>query len=467
MPPPKLLSVFILAALVYALLAAFSYGDIIFHFELSRLTSFSDIETGKLASPAGRDALMFLFAAALLYLYVQGFLLLKESSLSKRTLMILAAVLTTVVFFIMPFDSTDCSVYINSGWLQAHYHLNPYACSVTEVANWYHDPMLKQHWVQAPCVYGPLFALLCQAVAFLGSGNYLCTVFILKTINALCHLAITGMILFGIGKLQNEEQTVQSAYLYAFSPFMLMHEVGNAHNDILMDFCTCLAVVLWLNRRYLPVLFSFFAGVAIKYVSIVMLPGMFYLMLRRAGAKKTIVRLFLGLIPIACLFYLYFSPMDLRHASAMFAVINLRRDSLRALVGMWQVPALDSLLVVILGAICLTIAIKRISGWRKIIDEDLLVKQVLNDMVLFQILLVCLFSAHCESWYPAFFFPLAMFLPPQYRVRQFSLLVTSMLVFSILWFGYPSTFMMTMFVFIAFVGSKLSAKLAWQDGSAA
>jgi hypothetical protein len=450
------MSVFIITCVVYALLAVFSYSDLIYCSELSTRTSFSAIETGQLSSSAGRDVLMLLFSAVLLYLYIQGFFLLKRNPPSRRVFFILAAALALIAFLVVPFDSTDASVYINCGWLQAHYHLNPYAVSVAEVPDWFHDPMFKEHWVGVPCNYGPVFAAFCQAVALLGGGNYIVTLFILKAANVFCHLSVAGMILFAISSLQTRDQSIESAYLYAFSPFMLLHEIANGHNDILMSFFTCLAAVLWLYRRYLLVFLTFLTGVAIKYLSLVMLPGLLYLMVRRAGARKTIVGLLLGIIPQGVLCYLYFSPMDQSHRDALLALANSGQGSLRSVIAMWQQPVLDRIFALLIGAACLLICLRHVYRWLRLPDHDQLARRVLSDTVLFLILLVCFYNVSFRAWYPAAFFPLAMFLPPGSRTRRFSIVLTCLLISSISWFGFPDRILTPLFVFLAFVASKAS-----------
>ena len=452
------LFVFILTCLVYALLAAFSYRDVIFAFEMSKATSYSLIETGQMHLPEGRSVLMLLIGAALLYLYVQGFLQLKKHLLEPRLLIILAGILTAVVFFIVPFDSTDASVYINCGWLQTHYHVNPYQSNVSDIPNWFHDPMFKQHWIQGPSNYGPVFAAFCHVVVLLGGGNYIFTLFLFKAANAVCHLLITCLILFGLTRLQNGEQSIESAYLYAFNPFMLMQQVANAHNDIFMSFFVCLSVCLWLYRRYLLVFLSFFSGCAVKYVCLVMLPGLLFLMIKSCKTKKTVISLLLGLVPVAALSYFYLSGMDYNRFSILMSVLNQGQGSLRGIIGLWHLPTLDNLLGFSIGAACLVIMLRRLAGWMKQSDESLFPRQVINDMVLFVILLTCFYSPSCRAWYPALFFPLSLFLPPGSRVRQFSLLLTCLLTFSILWFGFPCGLNMPMFLFLAFVGSKLTAE---------
>jgi hypothetical protein len=208
-----------------------------------------------------------------------------------------------------------------------------------------------------------------------------------------------------------------------------------------------------------------FAGVAIKYALIVMAPGLFYLMIKGVGWKKTIAGLSLGLLPVAALFYWYMSPMDRSHMDALATVFNIGQGSLKGLIGIWKVSALNNLLDFVIGAGCLAIAARCILRWTRQTNERQLQRLVLNDTVLFLVLLVCLYSARCQAWYPALFFPLALFLSTESRVRQFSILLTCLLTFSVMWFGLPSNYLMPIFLFLAFVASKITEQMSRESST--
>jgi predicted membrane-bound dolichyl-phosphate-mannose-protein mannosyltransferase len=72
---------------------------------------------------------------------------------------------------------------------------------------------------------------------------------------------------------------------------MLMHSVANCHNDILLAFFSTLAVFLYLKRKHLFVILACFLGVAIKYVSVVMVPFLVILLARTTSYKTAALQL--------------------------------------------------------------------------------------------------------------------------------------------------------------------------------
>ncbi|MBY0403901.1 MAG: hypothetical protein K2X66_08375, partial [Cyanobacteria bacterium] len=82
-----------------------------------------------------------------------------------------ALLLGILALAVPPFHSHDVFDYINRGWLQVHYHLNPYIHPVDHILNWSKDPMITDTWVSNPSPYGFFFMELMQGVAWLGMGN--------------------------------------------------------------------------------------------------------------------------------------------------------------------------------------------------------------------------------------------------------------------------------------------------------
>lgn len=443
---------------LYGVLAAFSFRDVIYSVEMSQPATKSMIESGQLTSTSARDVFLLLCGAAALYLYVEGYLALKSRAvpMSIAQLLIACTAVTVVVFCTVPFDSTDTSVYINCGWLQTHYQVNPYGCSVSEISNWTGDPMLKEHWVHVTPIFGPVFTLLTKLVTDIGQQNYMLNVFLFKAICAVSHLLIANLVYLGASRIQTPSDCIRSVYLYAFSPLMLIHCVGNAHNDILNALFTCLAVVALLHRRWFLVFPALFASIGIKYASLVLIPGFAYLMIKQIGKSKTAASFAIGAIPLALLACVYIAPIDDKHFLAMLNSLNEGAGSIRALIALWQTPGLDS--AIKLGTIfgCFALAISRIRKWN-LVPTALQFERVMNDSTLFMVLLICVVSLRFNAWYPAMFLPLALFLSPQSRVRQFSLLFAGLLSFSIMWFGMPGTYMVPIFLMVAFVGSKFAA----------
>jgi hypothetical protein len=74
-----------------------------------------------------------------------------------------AAFFALLAFWTPPFHSTDLFRLRYYGWLQSHYHMNPYASAVSDVPGWERDPMITEtFWRDTACAYGFLFELLAR-----------------------------------------------------------------------------------------------------------------------------------------------------------------------------------------------------------------------------------------------------------------------------------------------------------------
>jgi hypothetical protein len=113
----------------------------------------------------------------LLYLFRRGYRIVRDSTDGShvRTIVAFAALFCVTCALAYPFHSTDVFGYINRGWQQAHYHLNPYVHTVAETPGWREDPMMWEHWIYNPNPYGFLFTLLARLLCLLGGGNWWAT----------------------------------------------------------------------------------------------------------------------------------------------------------------------------------------------------------------------------------------------------------------------------------------------------
>lgn len=91
---------------------------------------------------------IFIWPALLILtaLYLRGLwcLRLNKTTDFMRVVALWGAVFSLIAFTITPFRWSDLDTYINLGWLQYHYHLNPYVAVVGHVHGWQTDPMFTQ-----------------------------------------------------------------------------------------------------------------------------------------------------------------------------------------------------------------------------------------------------------------------------------------------------------------------------------
>ncbi|HBI42115.1 MAG TPA: hypothetical protein DDY78_04550, partial [Planctomycetales bacterium] len=133
-----------------------------------------------------------LLTAGLLIAYLQGYraLLALPGDAGQRPVVVGFAVsFGLMALCIPPFNSIDVYCYINSGWQQVRYGLNPYTYTIDDVANWQNDPMFRPYWTHAYAAYGFLFERLAAALCRLGRGDHAWTLFLFKA---------TGLVVFAL-----------------------------------------------------------------------------------------------------------------------------------------------------------------------------------------------------------------------------------------------------------------------------
>src|SRR5262249_13839666 len=150
---------------------------------------------------------------------------------------------------------TDVFLYMNVGWEQAHYGLNPYAHTLRDIPAISADPIVKAEWMHSnknpwldlPFVYGFTFAWIVKIVAWLGHGNCWLTLALIKSLNVLAYV-VTAWLLWSMLSAFGFSRPDVGVYLFAWSPLILQHHIANAHNDILVG-CLVIASFYLLSGR--------------------------------------------------------------------------------------------------------------------------------------------------------------------------------------------------------------------------
>lgn len=439
---------------MYGAVIYLSFHDAIYCFELNTSSSQSLIETGTLQLPAWRAAVCLIIGMVLLELYCCGYRLVIEINLNAKTLFFCGAGSVFLCFLAAPFDSTDVSVYINQGWLQVHYGLNPYAIAVNELQGWSSDPMLRQHWTQYPCSYGALFTLLCAGLSYVAHGQYLLNVYLFKAVNAVVHLCLALLIYAYLHK-EDRRYALASSYLYLFSPFALLHFVSNGHNDLLLAFFTVCAFIIAQQKKYWLVPLLCCLGAAVKFVSLILLPGFLVLTWKQSGVKSFIAAFLLASLFSVAMATYFFRGLDPRHIELIMQNTTRHYGSFQSLLKMLPEPgfaqAYNWCALLGFGVIwCIAVV-----SWIRIQDANLLTKRVLHDSVLLMTFLICVLSRHFNAWYVEMFFPLALMLPADSKLRRFALFSACTMVFSFTWFGFPNPFYAPLYLWAAWMMARL------------
>lgn len=213
-----------------------------------------------------------LLVLGLLYLALVHRLWRAPQSLSTRQVGCHVAGLSLVFAAGTPWVSPDVFYYIGTGWLEAHYGLNPYQDTMKAVPGFAAEPMFANifpSFLRGVTPYGPLFQKLAAGVAWLSGGNEKLALALFKVV----FLAAHGGACVLVWQLAPRAWRRVALFAYGANPLILFSVLTCAHNDHLTNVAVLGA--LWLLRRQSVLAAGVALGVAFsfKYFPVVYLPA--------------------------------------------------------------------------------------------------------------------------------------------------------------------------------------------------
>lgn len=378
---------------------------------------------------SGREIVTWLCVLPLLFLFWKGHQLLEASggdpaagggSRAARTVVLFASVFCLFAFLTFPFHSTDVFGYINRGWQQTHYGLNPYVYRLADTPGWQQDPMMREHWLYNPNPYGFVFSLLARLICRIGGGNFWLTLALFKLVNVAAY-ALSAWLVWKTTARFGRTVQLRSLYLILWNPLVLMHHVANGHNDILIGCLVALAIYLVATGALFWLVPLLVAATLLKYAPALLIPPALVIVIRRKGWKTAALSCLLGALLVVIVSAPYLKDwqqikladitdnatlMDnslhsfLTHLFENFARLAPRLAPLHAAVD-WLVKAtLRAGLVVFV-----------IYQWIKI-PREFDAEAFARKSVLILYALVCVASSKFNAWY------MAMLLPPALMLRE-------------------------------------------------
>jgi alpha-1,6-mannosyltransferase len=240
-------------------------------------------------SRTGRELFAWFCCLSLLPLFWKGYQEVNAAATPPlRTIVVFAIILCSLAFLIFPFHSTDVFGYINRGWQQVHYGLNPYVYRLADTPSWKQDPMLAPHWLYNPNPYGFLFSLLARVVCQIGNGHWLLTLALFKAVNVLAYAGV-GWIIWLAGKRWPSTNRTSALYLFLWNPLILMDQIANGHNDLLTGLLVALAIYCAIVRREFWILPLLMLAGLFKFAPLVLLPLALIFTVKRAGWRTAIL----------------------------------------------------------------------------------------------------------------------------------------------------------------------------------
>lgn len=398
----------------------------------------------------------------LLTSYWLGFRILQKESISLRWLIVGGSMLAVIAALIPPFHSTDLYGYINRGWQQWHYGMNPYVHTVDHIPGWELDPMITNHWVNNPSPYGFVYLLVAKALCALGGGAKAQTILVFKGFNVLVHALMATLVWLGVKRLHNKEAAKLALYLYAFNPLVLIHGLANGHNDMFMGFFVLLSAYFALVGAWIGILPALMAATLVKYGALVIIPFAILLLIKQRQWRGLV----LGGLLAGLLFGLcglpYFADWQAFHLKEIGRNALVSHGSLHSCVysalkagmsSIWPQVAtmrhwghtmaetqllnakltlrdgLKNLLLVGYAIFYVRLA------WQRLRQAQYSQVAWVQDALLVMALLVLLISLKCYPWYLGMFFPLAFYLDAGNPLRQLLLWISGAQLFSITFIG--------------------------------
>ncbi len=419
------------------LLFAMMYG-IIFSFY-----QFTDLHQVKLYD----ELIQWFLVGASIFLYWQGALIAWKNPDEKLLPWVLGfgILFGLICFGVTPFHSTDVYGYINRGWQQAGYGVNPYVHPVGDIPGWESDPMFTDHWVNNPSPYGFLFILIAKGICLLGGGHFSATLLLFKGLSLVSHFLIAFLVWSGSRHIEQKNPGL-SLYLYLWSPLILLHQIANGHNDIVMALFITLALWATLTRRWIWILPSLVAATLIKYAALVVIPFAIVFLAKNKAWKALIT----GLLLSASVFILasisYLPDWNQFSLGAIGKNAQVVHGSLHAffyhlyktlMKNVFMLPVNEEAVKSIIKYILLA-GFGGICGWlgiQSLKSKDFNTGTFVYVSLLVVFLLVCFASLKFYPWYIAMFFPVAFLLPERHWLRRIVILTSVFQLFGFTFIG--------------------------------
>jgi hypothetical protein len=398
---------------------------------------------------AGREIVTWLFVLPLLFLFWKGYRLLgaddgaaADDGRASREIVLFASVFCLFAFLTVPFHSTDVFGYINRGWQQTHYGLNPYVYRLADTPGWQQDPMLREHWLYNPNPYGFLFSLLARLLCWIGGGNFWATLALFKLVNVAA-FALSAWLVWKTTERFGRAVQLRSLYLILWNPLVLMHHVANGHNDILMGCLVALAVYLAMTGALFWIVPVLVAATLLKYAPVLLIPPALVFVFRRAGWKTVALSCLVGALMIAAASAPYLKDWQQIKLADIQDNATLIDNSLHSfLIHIFEniarlLPALAPLHAsvdwLIKTSLRVGLVLFVIYEWIRI-PREFDAEALARKFVIILYALVCVASSKFNAWYMAMMLPAALTLREGDWLRRLAVLTTAAELLSLTFF---------------------------------
>lgn len=235
------------------------------------------------------DDLFFIVTCLILVtLFYYGYKKIDSNEVSILEIIKWSIAFSLLMTLSFPTHSSDLYGYIARGAQQSLYNQNPYLESVSEINNYSTNHLfINFMWPEQPTTYGPLFVYFTKAIVFLSNNSFFSSFINFKFLNLTLYLLLVSLVL----RLNN----IKNLYLVAWNPLLLIQGLWNCHNDLLSGILIFLGIYLFKKENYFLCVFSLMLAAGVKYVSLLIIPIIFFYCLKKVYNKGAFLNLTLGL----------------------------------------------------------------------------------------------------------------------------------------------------------------------------
>lgn len=267
------------------------------------------------------DIFYLLICSILTWLFYKGYKIIQSSEIDDLTIAIWSVFFAVLMSLSIPSNSSDVFGYISRGAQQTLFNQNPYFSNIGSIRNYESNSLFCNFmWPHTPVSYGPLFVYLTKLLLSLSDNKLFLAFFNFKFLNLFFFL-FTLSFLIGMNNKKN-------LYFLSWNPLLLIHGLWNGHNDLICGFFLFLGFYYLSRQNYFYSLFNLMISAGIKYISVLILPIVFYhlFLTKEAGKLKHAILGFLTGMTFVLLFSIdYFnfnSPIEIKQISANVGLVH-------------------------------------------------------------------------------------------------------------------------------------------------
>jgi len=213
--------------------------------------------------------IFLVIVASMFALYGLTLRLVHKNLIERKTVLKIVISLAVILFLAYNAFSYDLFNYIFDAKILAHYGQNPYEHKALDYSG---DPMLSfMHWTHRVYPYGPIWLLITVPIYFIGFGYFLVTFYLFKLLMALSFIG-SALLIEKIAKKTGVNPMLAVA-AFALNPLVLIESLVSAHNDIVMIVFALLALLMYLEKKYIKSLLFIVISIAIKYATALIIPA--------------------------------------------------------------------------------------------------------------------------------------------------------------------------------------------------